>query len=333
VAKSRAALLAVLTALGIGFGVPPVAAADNRIHFQPCSRATAGPDSTNLRTTAISDDEPDSAPYDFAPSAAQVTLEHGLRLTLPDGLLGSGSGFDTAYGVSEEKLTRVAAGPVQADVTLAIADSPQSGRRVAFVELRLAPDPPVDWTEKDALAIGTDGGDGGFFASQNLAPPGSDIEKGVDDYVEAFFPGGNSASGIDCLVRRDDNHPLPTGFLFNTGYGDGGYPTLLGRDGSGQIVSVVSYGFVVPWKLSGLPGKPPQFVVDESARRLATPDPPAPVPGIAPGPGSAVSATAPGSGSGQLPIDRVPPRLWAVAAAATLAIAARIFMRLRRRST
>ncbi|WP_370521018.1 DUF4241 domain-containing protein [Cellulomonas sp. H30R-01] len=45
--------------------------------------------------------------------------------------------------------------------------------------------------------------------------------------------------------------------VFSAGYGDGGYPTFLGYDADGVVVSAVSYGGVLPWALSGLPGTPP----------------------------------------------------------------------------
>ena len=45
--------------------------------------------------------------------------------------------------------------------------------------------------------------------------------------------------------------------LFATGFGDGGYPTFLGRDAKGEVVSVVHDSLVVPWSVSGLPGTAP----------------------------------------------------------------------------
>jgi hypothetical protein len=54
--------------------------------------------------------------------------------------------------------------------------------------------------------------------------------------------------------------------LFSTGNGNGAYPTELDYDVSGKIVSLVFYGFVVPWRLSGLPSTPPKEVTDQAAK-------------------------------------------------------------------
>ena len=53
--------------------------------------------------------------------------------------------------------------------------------------------------------------------------------------------------------------------IFATGWGDGRYPTVLGFDSGGRVWAVVT--FVVPWRFSGLPGQPPNQVLDEEAQR------------------------------------------------------------------
>jgi hypothetical protein len=208
--------------------------------------------------------EPKPFVYDSKPYAGRLTIEHVMKLPLPGGLLGSGNGFEAGY--AGNSLVRVADGTVTAEVNQAVI-SQGDDRRVAFVELRLAPGRPVSWTEQSQLGILTDGGDGGFYSADAGSGP-IDDQTG-DDYIEAFYPHNNSGSGNLCVLRGNADQDRPNGFLFSTGIGDGGYPTYLGRDADGTVVSVVSYGYLVPWRLSGLPGTPPRDVVEETARRRA----------------------------------------------------------------
>jgi hypothetical protein len=228
------------------------------VRFTACDRQSADPASTHLRALPLT---PGPQPYDIEVPEGRVVLEHATDLVLTDGMLGSGSGFDVATA-SGAALVRVAPETVTAPVTLAVLDSPQAGRRVAFVEVRIHPDPPIRWDEEMGLHIGTDGGDGGFVTKDARKVS----HHAIDDYVEAFYPGGDSGSGIVCVLRHEDDE-RPDGVMFNTGYGDGGYPTVIGRAADGRIVSVVSYGFVVPWRLSGLPGTPPREVVEQEQTR------------------------------------------------------------------
>lgn len=204
--------------------------------------------------------------FDFDVPEGVVTVEHAADLVIRDGLLAAGSGAEAAYP-HELVPVRVATDkPLRVAVTLAVLNSPRSGRRVAFLELHLGAGTPVTWTEEKQLFIGTDGGDGGFVTTPARIPT---HPRNADSDLDVFSPKDGSP-GTECVVRRSEGGP-PDGILFSTGYGDGGYPTLVGRTADGRIVSVVSYGLVVPWALSGLPGAPPQPVIDETARRAVTP--------------------------------------------------------------
>ena len=59
-------------------------------------------------------------------------------------------------------------------------------------------------------------------------------------------------------MRWSGDAAEPDGVVFSTGIGDGGYPTYVGRDAEGGVVSVVHHGGQLPWALSGLPGTPPR---------------------------------------------------------------------------
>jgi hypothetical protein len=158
----------------------------------------------------------------------------------------------------------VAPATVTADVTAGVIGAGPRGGRVAFMELRLSPEPPARWIEEPRLSILTDGGDGGFWSSDAH----TDTAQNFDDYVTAFAP-----PGVLCVLRRNEDQPEPSGFLFPTGVGDGWYGTYLGRAADGRVVSVVSYGGLVPWALSGLPGTPPAEIL-QATRDRGFPTPP-----------------------------------------------------------
>jgi hypothetical protein len=148
----------------------------------------------------------------------------------------------------------VASEPVTAPVTLAVINGPNFGRRVAFLEVQVRSATPVRWVEAPTLGIVTDGGDGAFIRGGALGSDGSDDD--ITSYVGAFYPDGDSTSGNVCVLavtRAGDVDSV----IFSTGIGDGSYATLAGYDEAGEIVSLVSYGGLVPWSASGLPGTPP----------------------------------------------------------------------------
>ena len=235
------------------------------IRFQACSRRAADPATTNLKPTVITPATlKQGGPYDVThvPSG-RVTIEHAADLVLGDGRLGIGAGYDAASAFGHE--AKLAAAGAVAPVTVSVLNSAASGRRVGFVEVRLADQPPVRWEEMRSLAIVTDGGDGGFFAGDApLAEPG--LHGGPSDYGDAFFPNHNSFSGNVCVVRTVEGSPSVDAVLFETGYGDGAYFTYAGRAANGAVVSIVSYGEVLPWRLSGLPGTPPADVISHERK-------------------------------------------------------------------
>lgn len=215
--------------------------------YKACTRKPPAPGSTHLRAS----DLPVSGTVVVRGST--LALEHATDLVLLDGTVRSGAGYDGATGGGGESL-RVSQDPVTAPVTLAVIDSPSAGRRVAFLEVQVRPTAPVRWVEEPKLGIVTDGGDGAFIRGGALGIGGD--EDPVDAYVDAFYPGGDNESGNVCvltLTRAGDVDSV----MFSTGIGDGGYPTFVGYDAAGEIVSLVSYGGLVPWSASGLPGAPP----------------------------------------------------------------------------
>ncbi len=238
------------------------------VTFEACARTAPPGGTTDLQPGRITDAMSHGVLGDLedVPSGT-ITLEYAGKLHLTRGSLGAGSGFDAATATATATVQAVGAKGVDAPVTLSVLTNPRSGRLVGFVEVRLPGGQPVRWADIPSLGIGTDGGDGGFFAGGAPTLDPTD-DTALDGYLEAFFPHQNSASGNVCVVRRAVPSPDIDGVLFSTGYGDGGYPTFGGYAADGRLVSLVSYGFVVPWRLSGLPGSPPKDVVDEE-RKLA----------------------------------------------------------------
>ncbi|ROS31713.1 DUF4241 domain-containing protein [Cellulomonas sp. PhB150] len=213
-------------------------------------------ETTNLRPSELTQaDRATVLAWGGAVPDGRVVLEHATDLTLPLGMLGFGNGYDASVGgIGGVQLHKVAPAGTSAPVTLAVLDSPTSGRRVAFLEVRVGTGVPVRWEEDAELGFVTDGGDGGVWAPARLDEEAAD-DAAAFDSIEAMYPDGDSASGNVCVLRSTSAGV--DGVQFPAGIGDGGYPTFVGYDAAGHEVSVVSHGLMIPWALSGLPGTPP----------------------------------------------------------------------------
>lgn len=233
--------------------------------FTACGRTAPDPATTDLRPHVLTPADQAAAQdrYGALPDG-RLVVESAGTLLLTGGLLGAGNGYEAATAAVTP--VAVADRTETAQVSLLVYDSERSGRRVAFVELRLAGAAPVRWDEEPALGIVTDGGDGGFVATATVPP--TDPETLADapfDAIDAFFPDPDDvASWHVCVLRATGG--VVDGVLFATGWGDGWYGSYLGRDEGGRVVAVVSDGQVVPWEISGLPGElPPGVALDDAA--------------------------------------------------------------------
>lgn len=239
---------------------PPTAPVGEQPTFAACGREPADPAATNLRPSELAPaDRAAVQEWEYGPIPdGRMVVEHVTDLTLPAGLLAVGNGYEASVGgLAGDLLQELAAPGTTAPVSLAVLDSPSSGRRVAFVEVRLAPAAPVRWEEEPGLGFVTDGGDGGVLAPDSRDEPAAP-DAAAFEWIEAMHPDGDSTAQHVCVLRSTSGGV--DGVVFSAGYGDGWYPTYLGYDAAGQVVSVVSDGFVVPWALSGLPGTPPAGV-------------------------------------------------------------------------
>lgn len=203
--------------------------------------------------------------YDLDVPAGLLGSEvaHAGDLALPSGRLDVASGAEMAF---PRDLTPVDLGAPGGSypITLLLATFEDGDRRVAFAELAVRPDPPVRWVESRALSFGTDGGDGGYISEEGAEFAATGNGQWLFDSLEY---GRRQKDYPPCqLVAFTGSPPLNT-VMFATGWGDGRYPTVLGFDREGRISAVVTFTFVLPWRLAGLPGDPPQQVLEEEARR------------------------------------------------------------------
>ena len=227
--------------------------------FTPCGTSEAQPARTNLRprTLSAADAHVDPERFGAIPVDGALVVEDVGDLVLTDGVLDAGNGYEVGYAATVEPDVQVSDATVTAPVAVAVLDTTSSGRRVAAVEVRVGSGTPVRWEVEPDLSFGTDGGDGGFLATRGL-PTGAEVDGW--GFIEAFYPDGDSASGIVCVLRRTSAGGPVDGVLFSTGWGDGGYPVLLGRAADGAVVSVVCWTGIVPWEWSGLAGEAPDGV-------------------------------------------------------------------------
>lgn len=192
-----------------------------------------------------------------------MRVVHAGDLALPSGRLITGSGGDIAFPDGRTAVDLGIAGG-RYDVSLLMANLDGGNRRVAFAELALRPSPPVRWEDAPTLFFATDGGDGGYMSEE--AAEYASTGNGSWRFASLDYASRQQPYPPCELIEFIDRRPL-NAVIFATGWGDGRYPTVLGYDRGGNVSAVVTYTFVVPWRLAGLPGEPPMEVRNEEQRR------------------------------------------------------------------
>ncbi|MFF8608185.1 DUF4241 domain-containing protein [Streptomyces sp. NPDC015346] len=147
--------------------------------------------------------------------------------------------------------------PVQASVATLVRPGVEPGphphTRIAAVRLTVRDTPPVSWElalrpgqdlaelgEDEFFGYGVDAGTGCFYdASADGAFPGTEDEEGA---VWAAMESIGHGPAV-FMAEGDDGHNLAG---FTSGWGDGAYPTWIGRDVSGEVACFVTDFLVVP---------------------------------------------------------------------------------------
>ena len=174
------------------------------------------------------------------------------QLALPSGQVCVGDPFITTGAA----LATVPPGryPVQvalAEITLPDQPAPERPHlRVAAARLRVAEGPAVAWemalhgtqdpatlTEPDAyFGYGVDAGTSCFVDVDSLEPI-LDYEDETEAVIEAFAGEDGERVHVVHVTEPADGHEI---VAFSSGWGDGHYPTWLGRDADGTLVEVVT---------------------------------------------------------------------------------------------
>lgn len=134
------------------------------------------------------------------------------------------------------------------------AEPERPHRRVAAARLAIRDEPVVVWEqavvpEQDLGALGADefygygvdAGTGCFVDAEAVEPLG-DFESDTETLMAAFEAMEWSA-GVVALTAPDSGHNL---VAFSSGWGDGVYPTWIGRTATGEVACLVTEFFVIP---------------------------------------------------------------------------------------
>ncbi|MGW7290538.1 DUF4241 domain-containing protein [Streptomyces sp. NPDC054847] len=135
------------------------------------------------------------------------------------------------------------------------ADDEPPHLRIAAARLLIKDTAPVAWeiahqagqdpaslADDEFFAYGVDAGTGCFYdAACDESFPDCVGDKGP--LWDAFDAGGDAGLGPHTITAPDTGHNL---IAFMSGWGDGAYPTWVGRDADGDVTCFVTDFFVVP---------------------------------------------------------------------------------------
>ncbi|WP_328763814.1 MULTISPECIES: DUF4241 domain-containing protein [unclassified Streptomyces] len=197
--------------------------------------------------------------YEEGPTGTLAVVDGG-ELWLPTGrvvacdpFIGLGGGYTAPF------TAEAAPGRYRVQVAMATLTEPgeepadKPHRRVAAARLLITDRPVVSWElavrdgqdlaeldDDGFFGYGVDAGAGSFYdaACDDSFP---DCEGDVGPLWDAFEAAGHVA-GVH-LVDGENGHNLAA---FSSGFGDGHYPTWIGRDAAGAVTCFVTDFFVVP---------------------------------------------------------------------------------------
>ncbi|MGE7434190.1 DUF4241 domain-containing protein [Kitasatospora sp. NPDC001175] len=192
---------------------------------------------------------------------ATVTALPEAALSLPSGQVAACDPF-IELGRDVEPFT-AEVDPGTYPVALAVvevtrADTPEfRDERVAAAWLRVSDQPTVEWTlalsggqaaedldDTEFFGYGVDAGTGCFVDAAVTIPLGDLLGEDGDLLVEALFGDANSMTLTPVvLADPETSHNF---VAFPSGWGDGCYPTWVGRSAGGEVTGFVTEFFVVP---------------------------------------------------------------------------------------
>ncbi|MFD5560436.1 DUF4241 domain-containing protein [Kitasatospora griseola] len=212
----------------------PLAAPDVARLFTPGSQYELGGD----RTATV-----------FALPEAQLALPTG-RLVACDPVAGL---------VDENEPFLAVVPPGSYPVTLAVVEvrnaygPGSSDTRIAAARLRIVEQAAVRWQlalsegqdeerlgPDDFFGYGVDAGTGCFLDASAVGPIGELVEQDADPVIDAIHDARHRPAVV---TDPGTGHTMAA---FTTGWGDGHYPTWVGRAADGRVVGFVSEFFVVP---------------------------------------------------------------------------------------
>ncbi|WP_035867680.1 DUF4241 domain-containing protein [Kitasatospora cheerisanensis] len=135
---------------------------------------------------------------------------------------------------------RDAYGPGSADTRIAAAMLRIGDRPAAHWELALSEGQDAARLGRgDFFGYGVDAGTGCFLDASAVGPIGELVERDSDPVVDAIFDAGHHPATV---TEPATGHVM---VAFATGWGDGHYPTWVGRTADGEVTGFVSEFFVV----------------------------------------------------------------------------------------
>jgi hypothetical protein len=173
------------------------------------------------------------------------------RMVAADGLLLEGEPFTAVIP------------PGSYPLQLVLARIGNADERVAFVQLKLAAQGAVEWSnattesatesnDDEIIGYDVESGTGCLFDAAALANYRRELAQGDGVFrgLEQILRSNRRATWTWARVSTDQG----SGFVFTSGYGDGYYGSYWGRDQRGVLVSLVTDFELLDW--AGLPPEP-----------------------------------------------------------------------------
>lgn len=201
----------------------------------------------------------DGTRHDLDGDVVTVRLRRDVALSLPSGRVVAGEPMMFGIGDEDDRgfVQRVPPGRYPLALAVAVFEGPDGGivdERNAAARLVIRDEPVVSWelaryADQDVDELGddeylgypVDGGTGGFVDPTSLPLLGTDQDDYFDRLMECMDQGGDhTAPGT---LNDADGTPLLV--VYTSGWGDGSYPTWVGRTADGEVACFLTDFFVL----------------------------------------------------------------------------------------